>query len=75
LSYAESNEHTDVVELKHSPLSPTPETGQPLGDDMTASAGIATDAFEELAAASRAEPITAGDPGCDRAPQSLSQRC
>ena len=41
----------------------------------TASAGLATAPYQELAAAARAEVITQGDRGYDKAPQSLSQRC
>jgi hypothetical protein len=41
----------------------------------TTSTGLATTAYQELAAAPRADLIMPGDPGHDEAPQSLSQRC
>jgi len=41
----------------------------------TASTGLATAAYQELAAAPHAELITPGDPGHDEAPRSWSQRC
>ena len=51
-------------------------TVRPAGSQMTtASAGLATAPYQELAAAARAEVITQGDRGYDKAPQSLSQRC
>jgi hypothetical protein len=39
------------------------------------SAGLATTVYQELAAAPRAEVITPGDRGYDKAPRSVSQRC
>jgi len=43
---------------------------------MTAtSTGLATAAYQGLAAATRAAVITPGDPGHDQAPQSVSQPC
>ena len=51
-------------------------TAHPEGSQMTtASAGLATAPYQELAAAARAEVITPGDRGHDKAPQSWSQRC
>ena len=41
----------------------------------TTSTGLATAAYQELAAAPRADLITPGDRGHDQAPQSLSQPC
>jgi hypothetical protein len=41
----------------------------------TTSTGLATAAYQELAAAPRAEVITPGDPGHDAAPRSVSQPC
>ena len=41
----------------------------------TTSTGLATAAYQELAAAPRADVITPGDPGYDEAPRSVSQRC
>jgi hypothetical protein len=41
----------------------------------TTSTGLATAAYQELAAAPRAAVITPGDRGHDQAPQSLSQPC
>jgi hypothetical protein len=40
-----------------------------------ASTGLATTAYQELAAAPRADLIAPGDPACEGAPQSWSQRC
>jgi len=43
---------------------------------MTAtSTGLATAAYQELAAVPRADLITPGNPGPDEAPRSWSQRC
>ena len=39
------------------------------------STGLATTAYQELAAAPRAEVITPADRGYDKAPRSVSQRC
>jgi len=39
----------------------------------TTSTGLATTAYQELAAVPRAEVITPGDPGHDQAPQSWGQ--
>jgi hypothetical protein len=41
----------------------------------TTSTGLATTAYQELAAVPRADLITLGDPGHDQAPRSRSQRC
>jgi hypothetical protein len=41
----------------------------------TASTGLATAAYRELAAAPRADVITPGDPGHNEAPRSWSQPC
>ncbi len=45
------------------------------GQMTTTSTGLATTAYQELAAAPRADLITPGDPGYDEAPRSVSQRC
>jgi hypothetical protein len=48
----------------------------PQGSHMTtASTGLAATAYQELAAAPRADVITPADRGHDEAPQSLSWRC
>jgi hypothetical protein len=48
----------------------------PKGSQMTTtSTGLATMAYQELAAAPRADLITPGDSGYDEAPRSVSQRC
>jgi hypothetical protein len=50
--------------------------GQEEGGQMTtASAGLATRRYQELAFAPRAGLITQGDPGYDQAPGSLSRPC
>jgi hypothetical protein len=41
----------------------------------TASTGLATTAYQELAAGPRADLIAPGDPVCDGASRSVSQRC
>jgi hypothetical protein len=41
----------------------------------SASTGLATTAYQELAAAPRADLTTPGGRGHDEAPRSLSQRC
>jgi hypothetical protein len=51
-------------------------TVHPAGSQMpTTSTGLATAPYQDLAAAPRAEVITPGDRGHDKAPQSWSQRC
>ena len=51
-------------------------TVHPAGSQMTTtSTGLATTAYQELAAATRAAVITPGDRGYDKAPRSVSQRC
>jgi hypothetical protein len=51
-------------------------TVHPAGSQMTTtSTGLATAPYQDLAAAPRAEVITPGDRGQDKAPQSWSQRC
>lgn len=51
-------------------------TVHPAGSQMTTtSTGLATTAYQELAAAPRAEVITPADRGYDKAPRSVSQRC